>query len=155
MQRHSLIECTYTYISIADACQRNSLMQANLHRFYIYIYIYLYMYISIVCMYHAWAREAIAMQQCAYCRAVQPSGHECPDGWWYCNACWDMWQRWWEQWMQTVVTWISGRWRRFIVICTCQKRIYIYICCMICWFLYMFFLLHFMLAPSYLGPKYN
>ena len=61
-------------------------------------------------MYHAWAREAIYIiaMQCAYCKAVQPSGHACPDGWWYCNACWDMWQRWWEQWMHTVVTWVSG-----------------------------------------------
>ena len=57
MQRHSLIECTYTYISIADACQRNSLMQANLHRFYIYIYMYLYMYINCICMHVPWLEE--------------------------------------------------------------------------------------------------
>ena len=32
--------------------------------------------------------------QCAYCKAFQPSGEVCPDGWWYCDACWDWWQRW-------------------------------------------------------------
>ena len=39
------------------------------------------------------ARGARAMQ-CAYCKAFQPSGEVCPDGWWYCDACWDWWQRW-------------------------------------------------------------
>ena len=145
----------YIYTSIADACQRNSLMQANLHRFYIYIYLY----ISIVCMYHAWAREAIYYSYAMCLLQGGPTIWACMPGWLVVLQCL----------LGHVAAMVGavdahrchmGQWstlslKAIIVICTCQKHIYIYICCMICWFLYMFFLSHFMLAPSYLGPKYN
>ena len=60
----------------------------TIHTASIYIYIYVYQFYA-----STMAREARAMQ-CVYCKAVQPSGHACPDGWWYCDACWDCWQPW-------------------------------------------------------------
>ena len=59
----------YIYVSIADACQRNSLMQANLHHFSLSIYICIYQLYACTM-----AREARAMQ-CAYWKAVQPKTH--------------------------------------------------------------------------------
>ena len=35
--------------------------------------------------------------------------HQCPDGWWYCDACWAMWDRWWSAWLDTCVMLASKR----------------------------------------------
>ena len=56
--------------------------------------IYIYICISIVCMHVPYGPRSYRAMQCAYCKAFQPSGEACPDGWWYCDACWDWWQRW-------------------------------------------------------------
>ena len=50
--------------------------------------------------------------QCAYCHQLVPQaqGHQCPHGWWYCDACWAMWDRWWSAWLDACVMLASKRW---------------------------------------------
>ena len=127
MQRHSLIECTYIYISIADACQRNSLMQANLHRFYIYIYIYVYINcLHVPCMgSRSYSYAAVCLLQGG------PTIWACVPGWLVVLQCL----------LGHVAAMVGAvdadrchlgqgstlSLKAIIVICTCQKRIYIYI----------------------------
>jgi len=41
--------------------------------------------------------------RCDYCKCVRLDGRECPEGWWYCDGCWQMWDAWWARWTKACV----------------------------------------------------
>ena len=125
MQRHSLIECTYIQVLQMHASETRSCRQIYTAS------IYIYMYISIVCMYHAWAREAIYYSYAMCLLQGGPTIWACVPGWLVVLQCL----------LGHVAAMVGavdahrchmGQWstlslKAIIVICTCQKHIYIYI----------------------------